>query len=86
MFRAQISNDDGATWTTVETVGPSGAEASGEWLEGGFLMDAVVPLTSTMRVQFIAEDKASQGSLIETARQRMLTVLKEPDLLSERHQ
>ena len=29
---------------------------------------------------------SSQGALIETARQRMLTVLKEPDLLSERHQ
>ena len=64
---AQLSNDGGATWTTAETVGPTGAESSGDWFEGGFLADSVLPITSNLRVRFIAEDAPNQGSIVEAA-------------------
>jgi hypothetical protein len=63
----QLSNDNGANWTTVETVGPGGNQSSGGWFEGSFQADGVMPLTSTMRVQFIAEDAPNQGSIVEAA-------------------
>ena len=67
VFLAQLSNDGGATWTTAETTGPADAQSSGGWFEGGFLADSVLPITSTMRVRFIAEDAPNQGSIVEAA-------------------
>ncbi|MBC7771933.1 MAG: hypothetical protein H7210_05520, partial [Pyrinomonadaceae bacterium] len=55
-FVVQISNDDGATWVDVERVGPGGPETVGGWLPHEFVVEAVVPPTSQMKVRFIASD------------------------------
>jgi len=66
VFRVQISNNNGTTWTALETVGPTGAEVNGGWFQKEFRVADFVPATNQMRVRFIAEDAAT-GSLIEAA-------------------
>ncbi|MEY4118797.1 MAG: hypothetical protein RLZZ116_2125 [Planctomycetota bacterium] len=66
VFRVQISNNNGASWTALETVGPAGAEVNGGWISKEFRIADVIPPTNQMRVRFIAEDLAT-GSLIEAA-------------------
>lgn len=65
-FRVQISNDNGATWVALETVGPTGAETNGGWIFKEFRVSNFVTPTATVRVRFIADDAAT-GSLIEAA-------------------
>jgi len=62
----EISADDGATWTEVETVGPAGAEAGGGWFPNVFDPAALVPLSDRMRVRFVASDEGEE-SLVEAA-------------------
>lgn len=63
-FVVQISNNNGATWTNVEVVGPGGPEASGGWFFHEFVVaDFVVP-TTQMKVRFRASDLGG-GSLVE---------------------
>jgi hypothetical protein len=50
-FLIQISNDDGATWTRVELIGPV-VEASGMWHEHTFLPSDYVTTTDQMRMRF----------------------------------
>jgi hypothetical protein len=64
-FIVQISNN-GSTWTTVETVGPTGPEVSGGWIFHEFNVASFVTPTSNVRVRFRASDLAS-GSIIEAA-------------------
>jgi hypothetical protein len=53
-FRVQVSNDDGATWTTtVETVSGGGG---GGWVRSTFRIEDLIPLTSQVRVRFMAHD------------------------------
>ncbi|MGE3108596.1 MAG: M14 family zinc carboxypeptidase [Phycisphaerales bacterium] len=65
-FRIDISNDDGGTWTNLETVGPSGPEAGGGWFFREFDVSSVITPTSSVRVRFVAED-AGAGSVVEAA-------------------
>ena len=65
-FRVDISNNGGNTWINAETVGPSGPEASGGWYYHAFYVGSFVPLTSQIRLRFVAED-AGSGSIIEAA-------------------
>ncbi len=66
VFTIDISNNDGASWTNVETVGPSGAGTSGGWIYHEFRIADFVTPTSTIRLRFIAED-AGSGSIVEAA-------------------
>ena len=66
VFRVQISNNNGASWTTLETVGPTGTEVNGGWIFKEFRVASVVAATNQVRVRFIAEDLGT-GSLIEAA-------------------
>ncbi len=66
-LRVRLSGNGGSSWTTVETVGPGGSESSGGWFEGGFLVDEFMTPTSTMVFKFVAEDKATSGSIVEAA-------------------
>jgi hypothetical protein len=75
-FVAQISNDDGATWTTLETVGPSGAGTSGGWVRREFDAAAVVQPTSAMRLRFRATD-AGSDDIVEAAVDDVLVVAAE---------
>ena len=65
-FRVQISNNNGATWVPLETVGPTGPEVDGGWIFKEFRISDFVTPTAQMKIRFIAED-AGTGSLIEAA-------------------
>ena len=61
-----ISNDDGQTWSNVETVGPNGVQAAGSWFQHSFrVADFVVP-SGMMRMRFRAQDQ-TPGSIVEAA-------------------
>ncbi len=65
-FRIDLSNNGGASWTTIETVGPTGAQASGGWFQHEFrIADFLVP-SATMRMRFVASDLGA-GSVVEAA-------------------
>ena len=64
VFQVDVSGNNGASWSSVEVVGPTGPETSGGWISHSFNVGALVPLTSNVRVRFIATDPAP-GSLVE---------------------
>jgi hypothetical protein len=65
-FDAQVSNDDGATWVTAETVGPTGDDCRGGWISTTWRIADFVPPTAQVRVRFIAQDMGMQG-IVEAA-------------------
>lgn len=66
VFRVDISNDDGSSWTSVEVVGPTGNEVFGGWIQHQFRVADLIAPTSQMRLRFVAED-AGAASTIEAA-------------------
>jgi len=66
VLRVQVSNNDGATWVPLETVGPGGPECAGGWFAKAFVLASVLPLTAQMKVRFIAED-INAASIVEAA-------------------
>jgi hypothetical protein len=65
-LRVQISNDNGATWVALETVGPVGSECGGGWFAKEFSIGSVITPTAQMKVRFIAEDVGT-ASIVEAA-------------------
>jgi len=65
-LRVQISNDNGATWVPLETVGPVGPECGGGWFAKEFSIASVIAPTAQMKVRFIAEDVGT-ASIVEAA-------------------
>lgn len=63
VFVVSVSNDDGATWTTVETVGPAGSEANGGWRRHLFGVSLFVTPTANVRVRFEASDVAPEATV-----------------------
>ncbi|MEW5923339.1 MAG: M28 family peptidase [Candidatus Zixiibacteriota bacterium] len=63
IFTVRISDDNGASWTTVEQVGPV-TEASGGWYIHRFWTGDFIDPSATVRLQFNASDLAS-NSVIE---------------------
>lgn len=63
-FVVEISNDDGASWTFLETVGPAGPEVSGGWFRQAFLVSDFLTPTAEMRLRFTASDLIN-GSIVE---------------------
>jgi hypothetical protein len=74
VFRVQISNDDGVSWTPFETVGPAGAGTSGGWIDASRRVADVIVPTGLMRLRFIAEDIGT-GSVVEAAIDDVLVAL-----------
>jgi len=64
-FVVQTSGNGGASWTTLETVGPSGVENRGGWRAKSFPIPAA-QRTNQFRIRFVASDLAT-GSLVEAA-------------------
>jgi carboxypeptidase A1 len=66
VFRIDISNNSGGTWTSVEVVGPAGPEASGGWYYHEFKVADIITPTATMKMRFVAADEGA-GSIVEAA-------------------
>ena len=63
VFQIDISNDGGGSWHPLETVDASAYP----WVKAEFNdLASVIPLTSQMRLRFIARD-TGQGSIVEAA-------------------
>lgn len=65
LFYVAISNNNGSSWTTVETVGPS-YQSNGGWNEHSFLVSSFVTPTASMKVRFEASD-LNAASVVEAA-------------------
>jgi hypothetical protein len=61
-----LSNNGGASWVTVDMVGPTGVEAQGGWFEHVVDVAAHVVPTATVRMRVRASDLGS-GSIVEAA-------------------
>jgi hypothetical protein len=62
-FVVDVSNDDGISWTNLETVSAS-ARA---WVGKQFYLENHVALTDKVRLRFIADDSGIGGSIVEAA-------------------
>ena len=66
IFVVQVSDDGGANWVALETVGPTGPDVNGGWVETQFFIADFVDLTDQFRIRFIASDTNPQ-SVVEAA-------------------
>ena len=64
VFVIDISNDDGLSWTNLETIGPAGDGVTGGWIHASFRIADVLPPTDAMRVRFVVSD-LGDGSVVE---------------------
>lgn len=63
IMRIEISGNGGATWTPLETVGPTGGEVNGGWITRLIrVADYVVP-SAQVRIRFIPSDEAPQHTV-----------------------
>ena len=61
-----VSDDGGASWVNLETVGPTGPEVSGGWFSKGFRVSDFVTPTNQFRIRFTVTDFDPQ-SIVEGA-------------------
>ena len=61
IFVVEVSDDGGASWVTLEIVGPAGPEVDGGWYQKQFLVSDFVDLTAQFRIRFIASDTDPQS-------------------------
>jgi hypothetical protein len=66
VFEVDVSNDGGATWVNVETVGPGGPETSGGWRYHEFRLVHFVAPSESVIVRFVASDY-EPGAIVEAA-------------------
>jgi hypothetical protein len=66
VLTVSISNNNAAGWTTVEVVGPTGAEVVGGWFQHSFLVSDFVTPTGSMQLRFVTGDLIN-GSIVEAA-------------------
>ncbi len=66
IFIVDISNDDGANWTNVETLGPVGPGTTGGWVHHEFVISNFVAASSQVKLRFVAADIGG-GSIVEAA-------------------
>ncbi len=66
IFVIDVSNDDGASWINLETVGPTGPDVIGGWIEHRVRISDLLTPTNQMRLRFVASDLGS-GSIVEAA-------------------
>jgi hypothetical protein len=62
----EISSNGGASWTNLETVGPTTGSPNGQVTGGWFLREFVAPAAAQFRIRFTVEDTNPQ-SIVEAA-------------------
>jgi choice-of-anchor B domain-containing protein len=62
-FKVEISNNNGLSWSLVETVGPTGVHAQGGWYLHQFRIASIVTPTSQVKLRFVAEDAGSDSEI-----------------------
>ncbi|MDG1050693.1 MAG: choice-of-anchor B family protein [Planctomycetota bacterium] len=65
-FEISISNDAGATWQELETIGPLGPGTEGGWIRSSFLVPEVLPPTDQIQLRFVASD-TGRINIVEAA-------------------
>ncbi len=62
----EVSDDDGASWVNLETVGPTGPGVGGGWIEATFRISDIPGMTNTnqFRLRFHASDTGG-GNIVE---------------------
>jgi len=65
-FEISISNDAGATWQELETIGPLGPGTDGGWIRSAFLVPEVIPPTDQIQLRFVASD-TGRINIVEAA-------------------
>ena len=63
VFTVEVSDDDGSSWTTLETIGPN---VLGEWTYRSFRIADFVTPNSQFKIRFVASDVGG-GSIVEAA-------------------
>ena len=68
IFVVEISDDNGATWNALDTVGPSGSEVNGGWITRNWVVADIpnISPSSTMKIRFTVGD-LNAGSIVEAA-------------------
>ncbi len=74
-YIAEISNNDGSSWTTIESLSPGG----GGWELVQFMVSDFVVPTSQMRLRFMATDGPVSGDIVEVAIDDVLVTQAECD-------
>jgi hypothetical protein len=64
-FKADVSEDGGATWVNLETLGTN--EPAPAWIRRSFTLRNFISLTNQVQFRFQAQDGVSQGSVVEAA-------------------
>jgi len=66
IFVVEISDDNGANWVNLETVGPAGTEVGGGWFRKEFLVADIAGIVNStqLRLRFLASD-LGDGSVVE---------------------
>ena len=65
-FEVSVSNDGGASWRPLETVGPLGPGTEGGWIRASFLIPAVLAPTDEVQFRFVASD-TGRINIVEAA-------------------
>ena len=65
-FTVEISNNAGATWSTLEVLGPTGHSTYGQWNTAQFRIADFVTPTSQVRLRFTSGDLGG-GAVVEAA-------------------
>jgi len=65
VLTVEITNNNGASWVTLETVGPTGPDVLGGWIEHRARISDFVTPTANMRLRFRASDLT--GAIVEAA-------------------
>jgi hypothetical protein len=67
ILEVQVSDDGGASWATLETVGPTGDEVTGRWISRSLrITDAGISQTDQFRIRYVAQDLGGE-SIVEAA-------------------
>ena len=61
IFLVEVSDNGGASWSTLEVVGPGGPDADGGWVEASYRVGDFVANTDQFRIRFTASDTDPQS-------------------------